>query len=68
MVESKPTQKLIEDLVVDNDSEASPLLKQLADRFHDCCEAQGFDIWSFYERSLTHTVQVSDGQLIDTPI
>ena len=68
MVGEKTSKKLIEDLVVDSDSEASPLLKQLGERFHDCCKGQNFHLKSFYEQKRTHTVKVSIGQLIDTTI
>ena len=66
MVGSRPNKKLIEDLVVDSDSEASPLLKQLEEKFHDCCKEQDFRIKAFYERKMTNTVQVSNKRLIDT--
>ena len=59
MVHSQPSAKLIDDLVVDSDSEAPPLLKALATKFQKCCMEQDFSIVSFYEREASHTVAVS---------
>ena len=59
MVHRQPSQKLVDDLVVDSDFEASPLLRALASRFSRCCAKQDFSILSFYERESSHTIAVS---------
>ena len=61
IVGSRPPQKLIDDLVVDKDSEPSPLLQQLESKFFDCCEAQKTRVNTFYELRLSPTVQVNSG-------
>ena len=65
MVGSQPSQKLIDDLVVDKESEASPLLIELGKRFYKCCEDQELRIVSFYEREIGHTVEVGRELLVN---
>ena len=68
IVESKPSKKLIDDLVVDSDSEASPMLTVLGEKFVKCCEKQYFNIVSFYEREMSYTVAVSEELLMYTTL
>lgn len=58
IVKGQPNERLINDLVVDKDSEPSPFLSSLSRRFADCCMNQGFKVISFYERSESPTVMV----------
>ena len=60
MVGEQPNQRLITDLVVDRDSEASPYLAELKDKFIEACAHSIFEIISYYERELSSTVEVSD--------
>ena len=59
IVKSKLSEKLIEDLVVSSDSEASPMLAELSRKFLRCCKSQKFDIVSFYETKSSPTAIVS---------
>ena len=68
LVGSEPTEQLIRDLVVDKDSEPTSLLRELGNKFYACCETQDFSIISFYERKMSHTVQVSNTKLNRTYI
>jgi hypothetical protein len=58
MVKGQPNERLINDLVVDKDSEPSPFLSSLSRRFADCCKSQGFKVISFYERRESPTLTV----------
>jgi hypothetical protein len=58
MVKGQPNERLINDLVVDKDSEPSPFLSSLSRRFADCSEDQGFKVISFYERKESPTLTV----------
>ena len=54
----KPSERLIRDLIVDQDSEASPLLRELDEKFKRCAKAQELHVVSFYETKASHTVEV----------
>lgn len=58
IVQGRPNQVLIRDLVVDDDSEPSPFLRRISDQFSECCKGQ-YQVISFYERQRSSTVQVS---------
>ena len=58
MVKGQPNERLINDLVVDKDSEPSPFLSGLSRRFADCCKNQGYKVISFYERRESPTLMV----------
>jgi hypothetical protein len=60
IVKGQPNEVLIRDLVVDNDSEASPFLKRISDEFSRCCKGQ-YQVISFYERQSSPTVEVRYG-------
>lgn len=57
IVQGRPNQVLIRDLVVDDDSEPSPFLKRISDQFSECCKGQ-YQVISFFERQRSPTVQV----------
>ncbi len=59
MVNGQPNQRLIDDLVVDKESEPSPYLSELTKKFMQICKTQEFQIRSYYERKMSHTLQVS---------
>jgi hypothetical protein len=40
IVQAQPNRRLIQDLVVDHDSEPSPFLKRISDHFARCCTDQ----------------------------
>jgi hypothetical protein len=48
---------LIDDLLVDNDSEPSTFLKRLADQFSESCKGY-YRIVTFFERTLGLTLEV----------
>ncbi|KAF2176608.1 hypothetical protein K469DRAFT_812982 [Zopfia rhizophila CBS 207.26] len=63
IVQGRPNQVLIRDLVVDDDSEPSPFLKRISDQFSECCKGQ-YRVISFFERKRSSTVQIRpDGTL-----
>nr|XP_036586253.1 ankyrin repeat-containing protein [Colletotrichum truncatum]KAF6796660.1 ankyrin repeat-containing protein [Colletotrichum truncatum] len=55
LVEGQPNEALIQDLLVDNDSEPSTFLKRLADQFSESCKNQ-YRVISFFERMLSPTL------------
>lgn len=59
VVGDQPAKKLIQDLVVDGDNEASSYLNVLNRSFDRCCKKQNFEIIAFYERIPTATVEAS---------
>lgn len=65
MVESQDSRQLIEALVTDKNSKATPLLMELGKKFFKCCEAQDFRIISFYERLKSVTLKVSTDMFVD---
>ncbi|KAL4962580.1 uncharacterized protein BDV14DRAFT_178258 [Aspergillus stella-maris] len=63
IVQGQPNKRLIQDLVVDDDSEPSPFLKRISDHFARCCADQ-YRVVSFFERKHSATVQPQpDGTL-----
>ncbi|KAI1825244.1 hypothetical protein F4861DRAFT_538149 [Xylaria intraflava] len=66
IVKGQPNEQLINYLVVDGDSEPSPLLKKVSNDFAKCCEGR-YPVISFYERKHSPTVQIGpDGHLAKT--
>jgi hypothetical protein len=57
--------QLIHDLELDNESEPTPFLKDLAQKFIECCKNQvpAFRIISYYEQKKTITAEVSQNSL-----
>ncbi|KAH8894167.1 hypothetical protein GQ53DRAFT_858785, partial [Thozetella sp. PMI_491] len=68
IVQNKPNRVLVQDLVVDDDSEPSTFLKRLSDQFAGCCGNRfKYKIVSFYETKLSPTVEIQlDGTLTKT--
>lgn len=58
VINRRPSERLIRDLIVDQDSEASPLLRELDEKFRRCTEAQRLHVVSFYETKPSQTVEV----------
>ncbi len=58
MVKGQPNQGLIDDLVVDKESEAPHYLTKLNEKFIQTCKEQKFKIVSYYETKLSDTVKV----------
>lgn len=58
VLNKRPSERLIRDLIVDQDSEASPLLRELDEKFKRCAEAQELHVVSFYETKTSPTVEV----------
>ncbi|KAK1982091.1 ankyrin repeat-containing protein, partial [Colletotrichum cereale] len=62
LVRGQPNESLINDLLVDNDSEPSNCLKSLADHFSETCRDY-YQVVSFFERSLSPTIELGkDGK------
>lgn len=61
IVSGKPNAQLIDDLQVDEESQAKPFLETLKQNFIQCCKAQEppFQIISYYEQKKTKMVKVS---------
>ena len=62
MAKSSASENLIRDLVVDNDSEQSSLLKELGINFYSLCKRQQLHVDSYYEREMSPTVKVSNAK------
>ena len=58
MAESKASETLIRDLVVDRDGEQSSLLKEMGKKFYDLCKSQHLHVDSYYERILSPAAEV----------
>ena len=63
VMNARPSERLVRDLIVDKESEPSPLLRVLAKNFMRCCKAQDFQIVLFYETEASHTVEVCNLRL-----
>ncbi|KAJ5887721.1 hypothetical protein N7495_007762 [Penicillium taxi] len=62
LVQGQPNKALIDDLLVDNDSEPSTFLKRLADQFSDSCKDY-YHVVTFFERTLSPTLELTqDGK------
>ncbi|KAK2026075.1 ankyrin repeat-containing protein, partial [Colletotrichum zoysiae] len=62
LVRGQPNEGLINDLLVDDDSEPSSYLKGLADQFSETCRDY-YRVVSFFERSLSPTIELGkDGE------
>ena len=66
MVAGQPNAQLVQDLVVDEDFEPSPYLRDLSRSFIECSKDQNptYNILSYYERRLSPTVKVSPLSLL----
>jgi len=60
MVVGNPNEQLVCDLVVDNDTEASPFLQSLNHQFIDCFKVRRINVVCYYERVKSKTVQVRE--------
>lgn len=58
IVQGQPNKALIDDLLVDNDSEPSTSLKRLANQFSKSCKGY-YRVVTFFERTLSPTLVVS---------
>jgi hypothetical protein len=58
IVKGQPNQALIDNLVVDNESEPSAFLRRIGDEFASVCKGR-YKIVSFFERKYSAIVQVS---------
>ncbi|KAI0895277.1 hypothetical protein F4806DRAFT_470381 [Annulohypoxylon nitens] len=59
------TARLVSDIVVDDDSEPTPFLKELGTNFIHLCQDKGLDIKAFYERERTFTTErTQDGKYV----
>jgi hypothetical protein len=58
MVAGQPNEQLVRDLIVDSDSEASPYLKSLNQRFLDGFKSRDLHILCYFERKLSKTIEV----------
>ena len=60
MIGSQPNKRLIDDLMLDTDSEPSTYLAELTNKFMHTCQIQSppFKIISYYERMKSATVEV----------
>ncbi|PQE34078.1 Tetratricopeptide-like helical domain protein [Rutstroemia sp. NJR-2017a WRK4] len=64
IVNGQLNQQLIHDLHLDNESEPTPFLRELGQKFMQCCQEQAFQIISFYEQRMTKMVRVMEnGQI-----
>ncbi|EPS29040.1 hypothetical protein PDE_03987 [Penicillium oxalicum 114-2] len=62
LVQGQPKKGLIDDLLVDNDSEPSTFLKRLADQFSESCKGY-YRVVTFFERTLSPTLELAqDGK------
>ncbi|KAK1589962.1 ankyrin repeat-containing protein, partial [Colletotrichum navitas] len=61
LVRGQPNESLINDLLVDNDSEPPNCLKTLSDQFSETCRDY-YQVVSFFERSLSPTIEVRSGR------
>ncbi|KAI0096992.1 hypothetical protein GGR51DRAFT_578487 [Nemania sp. FL0031] len=59
-----PTTRLVDDLVVDSDSEVKPYLRTLGELFTNLFQGEGLDIVAFYETRKTPTVADQGGLLV----
>jgi hypothetical protein len=61
MVAGRPNSQLVHDLLVTKDTEPTPFLRDLKQKFIEACEVQkpSFDIISYYERRMSRTIEVS---------
>ncbi|KAH7016248.1 ankyrin repeat-containing protein, partial [Microdochium trichocladiopsis] len=59
LVQGQPNQALIDDLLVDNDSEPSTFLKTLAEQFSESCKGS-YRVVTFFERALSPTLKLDD--------
>lgn len=57
LVKGQPNRFLVDDILVDSDSEPSRFLKQLADQFSESCKGR-HKVISFYETKYSPTLQV----------
>lgn len=62
LVKNQPNEQLVQDLVVNEESEATPYLKMLARRFTEGCKGYYIPAVAIFERKFSHTVRVSDRQ------
>ena len=60
MVNGQPNEQLVHDLQVTKNSEPTPFLRELGQKFIGACKEQkpGFEIISYYEQRKSSTVQV----------
>ena len=60
MVAGQPNERLADELQVMKNSEPTPFLRSLGQRFVDACKKQkpGFVILSYYEKRESGTIQV----------
>ncbi|KAJ5900022.1 hypothetical protein N7495_004766 [Penicillium taxi] len=62
IVQGQPNKALIDDLLVDNDSEPSTFLKRLSDQFSESCKGH-YRVVTFFERILSPTLEhAQDGK------
>ncbi|KAJ5894279.1 hypothetical protein N7495_005970 [Penicillium taxi] len=62
LVQGQPNKALIDNLLVDNDSEPSTFLKRLADQFSESCKDY-YHVVTFFERTLSPTLELAqDGK------
>ncbi|POR38318.1 Uncharacterized protein TPAR_01489 [Tolypocladium paradoxum] len=61
LVQGQPNQALIDDLLVDNDSEASNFLTRLATQFSESCKGY-YRVVTFFERVRSKTLREQDGK------
>ena len=61
MVNGQPNEQLVHDLQVMENSEPTPFLRELGQKFIGACREQkpGFEIISYYEQRYSFTLQVS---------
>jgi hypothetical protein len=57
LVQGQPNKTLINDLLVDDDSEPSTFLKRLAEQFSESCKGY-YRVVTFFERALSPTIEV----------
>lgn len=57
LVQGQPNQSLIDNLLVDNDSEPKAFLKRLAEQFSGSCKGY-YRVVTFFERTLSPTLEV----------
>ncbi|KAJ4127453.1 hypothetical protein NW754_007781 [Fusarium falciforme] len=58
LIRGQPNEALINDLLVDNDSEPSAFLTRLADQFSESCKGH-YQVVTFFERMLSPTLEVT---------
>lgn len=58
LVKGRPNRGLVTSLVVDDDTEPSDYLRQTTRQFASCFADRPIRLVSFFERKLSHTVQV----------